>query len=197
MTTTSTPSASSRPASAMTSPAVAANRLHPRRPPPALARRRQPGAHVRLRLRDVDPRHPLIPELVILILHQLRGNLPRPRIPHRGLLTLTREQGGPPGGPRSTGSTAANTDRRAQRQQEATLRSGSPRQAKLPGSRPTCARRHRQPRAHPPSPALPRGPDQPESPAAPQSGSDPRQPTTRSPAPNSPGSATAPARRLN
>jgi hypothetical protein len=51
-------------------------------------------------------------------------------------------------------------------------------------------------RAHRPSPA-PRGNDQPPRPrTAPQSGSDLRQPATRSPAPNSRGSATAPARRL-
>ena len=37
---------------------------------------------------------------------------------------------------------------------------------------------------------------QPNPTTAPKSGSDPRQPPTRSPAPNSPGSATAPARRL-
>jgi hypothetical protein len=42
--------------------------LHPRRPPGALAGRQQPGAHVRLRLRHVDARHPLIAQLVVLIL---------------------------------------------------------------------------------------------------------------------------------
>jgi hypothetical protein len=43
--------------------------LDPRRPPPAVALRGQPGAHVRLRLRDIDPRHPLVTELVLLVLH--------------------------------------------------------------------------------------------------------------------------------
>jgi len=76
------------------------NLLHPRRPPPARTGRRQPDAHVRLRLRDIDPRHPLMPELVVLILHQLRGNLPLPRVTHRGPPILdSGTQGGLPGDP--------------------------------------------------------------------------------------------------
>ncbi len=67
------------------------------------------------------------------------------QLPTRPPMLRTGKQGGLPGGPSVICLTAANTDRRAQRQQEATLRSGSPRQAKLPGSHPTCARRHGQP----------------------------------------------------
>lgn len=67
------------------------------------------------------------------------------RDPSRGLLSLTREQGGPPGGPGHLAQWPRITNRRAQRQQEAIFRSESPRQAKLPGSYPTCARRHGQP----------------------------------------------------
>src|SRR5262249_46573844 len=99
-------------------------------------------------------------------------------------------------GTRSTGSAAANTDRRAQRQQEATLRSGSPRQARTSGLTSHVRSASQAARAHAPSPALQRWQDQPESPAPPQSSSAPRQPATRSPARNSPGTATAPARRL-
>ena len=39
-------------------------------------------------------------ELVVLVLHELGGNLPRPRIAHRGLLSLNRvNKAGCPGTP--------------------------------------------------------------------------------------------------
>jgi hypothetical protein len=89
--------------------------FQPRRPAAAVAGWGQPGAHVRLRLRDIDPRHPLMAELVVLVFHQLRGYLPRPRMTHRGLLIssepVTRRAAR---GPRSSGSEAANAGRRAQ-----------------------------------------------------------------------------------
>ena len=173
--------------------------FQPRRPPPAVAGRGQPGAHVRLRLRDVDPRHPLMPELVVLILHQLRGNLPRPRMTHPGPPILrTGNQAGCPG-TRSSGSEAANTDRRAHRRQEATLRSRVPAPGLETGSHPKEARRHGQPApivAVPPAPRRPISPHGNRPETAPRSGSDPRHTTTCSPAPNSQGSATAAAIRL-
>jgi len=103
ITTSSTPSASSRPASAMTSRARAgtSSTRDARRPP---SRSGGSRVHICLRLRDVDPRHPLAPELVVLVLHQLRGNLPFLVLPTRGLLSLTREQGLAARGPRSSGS---------------------------------------------------------------------------------------------
>ena len=117
--TPSPPARPRRPAAARQRPGPPAARrrdassTRDRRRPPSRGRR-QPGAHVRLRLRDVDPRDPLVAELVVLVLHQLRGNLPRPRVPHRGLLSLNRvTQAGCPGTPVSWLS-AANTDRRAQ-----------------------------------------------------------------------------------
>ena len=74
--------------------------FQPRRPAAAVAGRGQPGAHVRLRLRDIDPRHPLVAELIVLVLHQLRGNLPRPRMTHPGPPKLrTGNQAGCPGTP--------------------------------------------------------------------------------------------------
>lgn len=97
-----------------------------------------------------------------------------------------------------TGSKAANTDRRAQRQQEATLRSGPRTRLNFRARIPTCARRHRQP-----APMLPAQPS-PEDQDS-QALHDTRRATewqrpapaaTRSPTPNSPGSATAPASRL-
>ena len=99
-------------------------------------------------------------------------------------------------GPRSSGSEAANVDRRAQGDKRrpsgqgpgAKLRNGLVSQ-RQPASR--AARAHRR------SPAYPAPPDRPSRPqTAPRSGSDPRQTTTRSPAPNSQGSATAAAIRL-
>jgi hypothetical protein len=45
------------------------DRFQPRRPAPAVAGRGQPGAHVRLRLRDVDPGDSLVAELVLLVFH--------------------------------------------------------------------------------------------------------------------------------
>ena len=52
------------------------------------------------------------------------------------------------------------------RQQEATLRSEFPRQAKFPGFHPTCARRHRQPAPMLPAPGSLRRSDQPRPPPA-------------------------------
>ena len=59
--------------------------LRPRAPPAAPAGRRQPRAHVRLRLRGAGPRPPLAPELAVLVPHQPRGYPPRPRAPQPGL----------------------------------------------------------------------------------------------------------------
>ena len=59
--------------------------LGPRHPPPAVAGGRQPRAHVRLPLRHVDAGDPLIAQLVLLVLHQLRANL-----------LLSSSSGGPP-----------------------------------------------------------------------------------------------------
>src|SRR6185437_3163723 len=102
---------------------------HSRRPPPALAGRRQPGAHVRLRLRDVDPRHPLVTKLIVLVLDQLRGNLPRPRMTHPGLpVPGTGNKDGLPGGP-VIWLNAANTDRRARQATRSDPQVKAPRQA--------------------------------------------------------------------
>jgi hypothetical protein len=126
----------------------------------------------------------------------------------------TGNQAGCPG-TRSAGSEAANTDRRAHRRQEATLRSGprarlinglaSHRYAGVTGSprpssqpRPHGAARSARPAGsrHLPASPAPRcsrgarpGPA-PGPGAAPRSGSDARQPASRSPTPNSQGSAT-------
>ena len=65
------------------------------------------------------------------------------------------------------------------------------------GSYPKDSRRHGQPAPIVAGPAYPAPPDQPSRPqTAPRSGSDPRQATTRSPAPNSQGCATAAAIEL-
>jgi hypothetical protein len=65
------------------------------------------------------------------------------------------------------------------------------------GSYPKDSRRHGQPASIVAGPAYPAPPDQPSRPqTAPRSGSDPRQTTTRSPAPNSQGCATAAAIEL-
>src|SRR5690349_12641972 len=65
------------------------------------------------------------------------------------------------------------------------------------GSYPKDSRRHGQPAPIVAGPASPAPPDQPSRPqTAPRSGSDPRQTTTRSPAPNSQGCATAAAIEL-
>ena len=65
------------------------------------------------------------------------------------------------------------------------------------GSYPKDSRRHGQPAPIVAGPAYPAPPDQPSRPqTAPRSGSDPRQTTTRSPAPNSQGCATAAAIEL-
>ena len=65
------------------------------------------------------------------------------------------------------------------------------------GSYPKDSRRHGQPAPILAGPAYPAPPDQPSRPqTAPRSGSDPRQTTTRSPAPNSQGCATAAAIEL-
>ena len=69
MTASSTPSASSRPASARISPRCRGDFFQPRRAAAAVAGRGQAGAHVRLRLRDVDPGDPLVAELIILVFH--------------------------------------------------------------------------------------------------------------------------------
>src|SRR6185437_15724023 len=102
---------------------------HSRRPPAAVAGRRQPGAHVRLRLRDVDPRHPLVAQLIVLVLNQLRGNLPRPRMTHPGLhVPGTSNTGGLPGDP-VIWLSAANTDRRARQATRSDPQVKAPRQA--------------------------------------------------------------------
>jgi hypothetical protein len=65
------------------------------------------------------------------------------------------------------------------------------------GSYPKDSRRHGQPAPIIAGPAYPAPPHQPSRPqTAPRSGSDPRQTTTRSPAPNSQGCATAEAIEL-
>ncbi len=72
--------------------------LYPRGPPPAVTSGRQPGAHVGLRFRDVDPGNPLVPEMIVLVLDELRGDLPRPRIAHRASSARYRvTPGGLPG----------------------------------------------------------------------------------------------------
>jgi len=43
--------------------------FQPRRAAAAVAGRGQAGAHVRLRLRDVDPGDPLVAELIVLVFH--------------------------------------------------------------------------------------------------------------------------------
>ena len=152
---------------------------------------------VRLLLRHVDPRHPLVTQLVVLVFHNLRGYLPLLlRVPHTGLLCLEPgNQAGCPG-TRSAGSEAANTDRRAQGNMRRPSGQG-PSARLFNGLASQVEPASRAARAYRPSPGRPARRDQPSRPrTAPQSGSDLRQPTTRSPAPNSRSSATAPARRL-
>ena len=84
-----TPSASSRPASAGDLRDRRGHLLDPatRRPPSRC--RRQPGAHHRRGLRDVDPRDPLVPQLVLLVLHQsARSAAPSPAVCPPCLLSL-------------------------------------------------------------------------------------------------------------
>ena len=94
-------------------------------------------------------------------------------------------------GPRSSGSEAANTDRRARKATRGDPQVKVPAPGLFTGSYPKDARRHGQPAPILPAPPAPRGPvsqharTRPRT--APQSGSDPRQPATRSPAPTSQG----------
>ena len=100
MTTSSDPVGEQPPGQRQDLPRRGGDLFQPRRPPPAVAGRGQPGAHVRLRLRDVGPRHPLMPELIVLIHYQLRGDLPCPRMTHPGPPILgTGNTGGLPGDP--------------------------------------------------------------------------------------------------
>jgi hypothetical protein len=107
----------------------------------------------------------------------------------------TGNQAGCPG-TRSSGSEAANTDRRAQGNMRRPSGQG-PGARLFNGLASQVEPASRAAPAHRPSPGRPAQCDQPSRPrTAPQSGSDLRQPTTRSPPPNSRSSATAPARRL-